>query len=89
MTLQQLKEKYDGMSYTEIRKLVVSGVLMYTGEGSERGYISKKLSPDDIKAVSVNTLHHRVSLTYEAKIAGESIDTVIYSNVLKAKVPMV
>lgn len=53
MTLQQLKEKYDGMSYTEIRKLVISGVLMYAGEGSERGYISKKLSSDDIKAVVV------------------------------------
>ena len=53
MTLQQLKEKYSGMSYTEIRKLVVSGELAFTGEGSERGYISKKLSPDDIKAVVV------------------------------------
>ena len=53
MTLQQLKEKYNGMSYTEIRKLVISGVLMYTGEGSERGYISKKLSSDDIKSVVV------------------------------------
>ena len=50
MTLQQLKEKYEGMSYTEIRALVVSGVLMYAGEGSERGYISNKLSSDDIKA---------------------------------------
>ena len=53
MTLQRLKEKYNGMSYTEIRKLVVSGVLMYSGEGSERGYVSKKLSSDDIKAVVV------------------------------------
>ena len=53
MTLQQLKEKYSGMSYTEIRKLVVSGVLMYSGKGSQRGYISKKLSSDDIKAVVV------------------------------------
>lgn len=53
MTLQQLKGKYEGMSYTEIRKLVVSGVLMYSGKGSQRGYISKKLSSDDIKAVVV------------------------------------
>lgn len=45
--------------------------------------------PDDVKAVCVNTLHHRVSLTYEAKIAGESIDSIIYANVLKTKVPMV
>ena len=50
MTLQQLKEKYNGLSYTEIRKLVISGVLMYAGEGSERGYISVKATPEDIKA---------------------------------------
>ena len=50
MTLQQLKEKYSGMSYTKIRALVVSGVLMYAGEGSERGYVSKKLTQDNIKA---------------------------------------
>ena len=53
MNLQLLKEKYHGMSYTEIKKLVVSGVLMYSGKGSQRGYISKKLSSDDIKAVVV------------------------------------
>ncbi len=47
------------------------------------------VTPDDIKEVAVNTLHHRVSLTYEAKIAGENIDKIIYSNVIKAKVPMV
>ena len=78
MTLQQLKEKYDGMSYTEIRKLVVSGVLTYSGEGSERGYISKKLSPDDIKAVVVVkgkragqikiSLHNPQSTQYQTNI---------------------
>ncbi|MBO4375796.1 MAG: MoxR family ATPase [Lachnospiraceae bacterium] len=45
--------------------------------------------PDDVKAVSVNTLHHRISLTYEAKIAKENVESILYSNVLKAKVPMV
>lgn len=50
MTLQQLKEKYEGMSYTDIRKLVVLGVLKYAGEGSERGYISVKMTPEDTKA---------------------------------------
>ncbi len=78
MTLQQLKEKYNGMSYTEIRKLVVSGVLMYSGEGSERGYISKKLLPDDIKAVVVMkgkragqikiSLHNPQSTQYKTNI---------------------
>ncbi len=45
------------------------------------------VTPDDIKAVSVNVLHHRVSLSYEAKARRENIDSLIYSNVLKAKVP--
>ena len=78
MTLQQLKEKYEGMSYTEIRKLVVSGVLMYSGTGSQRGYISKKLSSDDIKAVVVVkgkragqikiSLHNPQSTQYQTNI---------------------
>ncbi len=45
--------------------------------------------PDDIKAVAVDCLHHRISLTHEAKMNDEDLDSVIYSNVLKAKVPMV
>ncbi len=53
-------------------------------------YLDKRdyVIPDDIKAVAVNVLHHRITLTYEAKVAGESIDSVIYANVLKAKIPM-
>ena len=53
MTIKELSEKYNGMSYTEIIKLVVSGSLKAAGEGSERGYISRKLTSDDIKAVVV------------------------------------
>lgn len=53
MALKELSEKYNGMSYAEIRKLVISGVLVYAGEGSERGYISVKTTPEDIKAVVV------------------------------------
>ena len=78
MTLQQLKEKYNGMSYTEIRKLVVSGELAFAGEGSERGYISKKLSSDDIKASVVMkgkragfikiSLHNSKSTQYKINI---------------------
>ena len=53
-------------------------------------YLDKRdyVIPDDIKAVAVNVLHHRITLTYEAKVAGERIDSVIYANVLKAKIPM-
>ena len=44
--------------------------------------------PDDIKAVAVNTLHHRLSLTYEAKIAKEDIDTILRMDIDSTKVPM-
>lgn len=53
MTIKDLSEKYNGISYTEIRKLVVTGVLEVAGTGTERGYISSKLSSDDIKATVV------------------------------------
>ena len=46
------------------------------------------VKPDDIKAVAVNVLHHRLSLTPEARIAGEDADSVIRGLVLKVKVPM-
>ena len=45
--------------------------------------------PDDVKAVAINVLHHRLALTYEAKIAKEDIDKVLKSIILKVKVPMV
>lgn len=46
------------------------------------------VKPDDVKAIAVNTLHHRVVLTPEAKIRKESIDKILTSLVLKAKIPM-
>ncbi|MCR4656350.1 MAG: MoxR family ATPase [Lachnospiraceae bacterium] len=46
------------------------------------------VKPDDIKATAVFVLHHRLSLTPEAKIRKEDIDSIIRSLVLKVKVPM-
>lgn len=56
-----------------------------------KAYISGRdyVKPDDIKAVAINSLHHRLSLTYEAKIAKEDVDKVLKSIILKVKVPMV
>ena len=53
MTIKEIQEKYNDMSYKEIWKQVVSGFLEFVGTGSERGYISKKINNDDIKAVVV------------------------------------
>ncbi|MCR5310852.1 MAG: MoxR family ATPase [Lachnospiraceae bacterium] len=44
--------------------------------------------PDDVKAVAVNTLHHRVVLTSEAKMRREDPDAILRTLILKAKVPM-
>ncbi|MBP5746527.1 MAG: MoxR family ATPase [Lachnospiraceae bacterium] len=46
------------------------------------------VKPDDVKAVSVNVLHHRLILTPEAKIRKEDIDSIVKSLVIKAKIPM-
>lgn len=90
--------KYAGeiVSLTRKENRFVMGVspramIMLVQAAQAKAFLSGRdfVTPDDIKAVAVNTLHHRVTLTYEAKIAGESIDKIIYSNVIKAKVPMV
>ena len=46
-------------------------------------------TPDDIRSVAINTLHHRLSLTYEAKIAKETVDSVLKSCILEVEVPLV
>ncbi len=46
------------------------------------------VKPDDVKAVTVNVLHHRLSLTSEAKMRRESVDRLLTGLVLKAKIPM-
>ena len=46
------------------------------------------VKPDDVKAVAVNTLHHRLVLTAEAKMHKTDIDKVLTGLVLKAKVPV-
>ena len=45
------------------------------------------VKPDDIKAVAVNFLNHRLVLTPESRIAGEKKDSIIKSIILKVKVP--
>ncbi|MBR4573428.1 MAG: MoxR family ATPase [Lachnospiraceae bacterium] len=51
---------------------------------SGRDYVT----PDDIKAVAVNVLHHRLTLTSEARIRKDDIDRIITENLLAVKIPM-
>lgn len=46
------------------------------------------VKPDDVKAVAVIVLHHRLTLTPEAKIRKEEVDRLLKELILKAKVPM-
>lgn len=55
-----------------------------------RAYMQNRdfVKPDDVKAIVVNTLHHRVALTSEAKIRREDTDSLLRGLMLKAKVPI-
>ena len=86
----------DIIGLTRQEKRFVRGVssramIMMVQAARAHAYLSGRqfVTPDDIKAVAVTTLHHRISLSYDAKIAGEDIDKVIHAVILKAKVPMV
>ena len=46
------------------------------------------VKPDDVKAVAVNVLHHRLSLTPEAKMRKENVDRLLTGLILKARIPM-
>ncbi|MCR4990581.1 MAG: MoxR family ATPase [Lachnospiraceae bacterium] len=45
------------------------------------------VTPDDVKAVTVNVLHHRLTLTPESRIAGDNVDNIVTGLMLKAKIP--
>lgn len=55
-----------------------------------RAFLSGRdfVKPDDVKAVAVNVLHHRLVLTSASKIGGEDTDSILKSLILKAKIPM-
>lgn len=46
------------------------------------------VNPDDVKAVSVNVLHHRLTLTPQARIKEEDVDKLIRNLVVSVKVPL-
>ena len=46
------------------------------------------VKPDDVKAISINTLHHRLMLTSQARIKNENIDSLIKALIVKARIPL-
>ncbi len=55
-----------------------------------KAYLSGRdfVKPDDVSAVAVNVLHHRLSLKSTARIQGSDVDRSLRELILKAKVPM-
>ncbi|MCR5431845.1 MAG: MoxR family ATPase [Lachnospiraceae bacterium] len=60
-----------------------------TKASQAKAYLSGRdfVKPDDVKAVALNTLHHRVILTPEAKIGHEDTDRILPSLILTETVP--
>lgn len=90
----QYAEEITGLTRQEkrfLRGVSSRAMIMMVQAARAHAYLVGRefVTPDDIKAVAVSTLHHRVTLSYDAKIAGEDIDKVLHAVVLKAKVPMV
>ncbi len=46
------------------------------------------VKPDDVKAVAVNVLHHRLELTSQARLHKEDVESIVKSIVVKARIPM-
>ena len=65
-------------------------MLFLTAAARAKAFLGKRsfVMPDDVKAVAVNVLHHRMALTSESRIKNEDVDGIIKSLILKVKVPM-
>lgn len=64
--------------------------LLMVRAAQAKAYLSGRdfVKPDDVKAVAVNTLHHRLTLTPEAKIHKENLDGILKSLLLQVRVPV-
>ena len=64
--------------------------LLMVRAAQAKAYLSGRdfVKPDDVKAVAVNTLHHRLTLTPEAKIHKENVDGILKSLLLQVRVPV-
>lgn len=60
-----------------------------TKAAQARAYLNGRtfVTPDDIKAVAVNVLHHRISLSQEARVRKEDIKQILKLLISNARVP--
>ncbi len=79
--LAYIRRVVDGTRNEE--KLVLGAspraMIQLTRAAQAKAYLSERdfVTPDDVKAVAVPVLHHRLSLTAEARIQKETVDTII------------
>ena len=85
----------DIVKHTRDEKSFVAGaspraMLALIRAGQAKAYLNGRdfVKPDDVKAVAVNVLHHRLSLTPEAKIRKEDTDKILGRVILEAKIPV-
>ena len=64
--------------------------LLMVRAAQAKAYLSGRdfVKPDDVKAIAVNTLHHRLTLTPDAKIHKEDLDGILKSLLLQIRVPV-
>lgn len=64
--------------------------LLMVRAAQAKAYLSGRefVKPDDVKAIAVNTLHHRLTLTPDAKIHKENLDGILKSLLLQVRVPV-
>ncbi|MCR4739570.1 MAG: MoxR family ATPase [Lachnospiraceae bacterium] len=90
-----LKYIRDITELTRTDKRFVTGLsprafLALTDASRARAFIEGRdyVTPDDVKAVALNVMVHRLKLTNEARIGSESPEKILRSLILSVKVPM-
>lgn len=90
-----LKYIYNIIDLTRKEERFVTGaspraLLQLTKAAQAKAFLSNRnfVTPDDVKAVALSVLHHRMALTPEAKVRKEDINKILTSLLLSAKVPM-
>jgi len=65
-------------------------MLMMLRAAQARAYIQGRdfVKPDDVKAVAIPVLHHRLTLTTDARIKGASVDKILENLVISVRIPM-
>ena len=82
------------IDFTRVEKQLALGaspraLLSLVRASQARAYLQGKdfVRPDDVRAVAVNVLHHRVILSEEARMAGADADEIVTAIVRKARIP--